>query len=72
MDEVRIPPAGDGFYAAAKHRPDETVEAHYASPERLECAWCFRGWLTIQVEQDGVEHDQAVRCRHCRQASRGE
>ncbi len=38
---------------------DETVEAHYASLERLECARCFGGYLTITVEEDGQERDEA-------------
>jgi hypothetical protein len=66
VDEIRIPLAGDGFYAAAKHRPGgDTVEAHYASLERLECPWCLGGYLTITVEKDGQEHDEAVPCRRC-------
>jgi hypothetical protein len=44
---------------------DETVEAHYASLERLECPWCLGGYLTIKVEEDGQERDEAVRCRRC-------
>jgi hypothetical protein len=44
---------------------DETVETNYASLERLECPWCFGGYLTISVEEDGQEHDEAVRCRRC-------
>ena len=68
MDEVRIPPAGDGFYAAAKHRPDEDLETHYASLERLECPWCLGGYVTITVEEDGQEYDEAVPCKRCRQA----
>ena len=68
MDEIRISLAGDGFYAAAQHRPDETLEAHYASLERLECPWCFGGYLTVTVEEGGQEHDEAVPCKRCRQA----
>ena len=48
VDEKSISPAGDGFYAAAKHRPDQdddTVETHYAALERPhECPLCF-SWL---------------------------
>ena len=45
---------------------DDTLEAHYASLERLdECASCFGGYVTITVEEDGQEHDEAVPCRRC-------
>ena len=60
--------SGDPFYAVAAHRPDETVEAQYASLERLECPWCFGGYLTITVEVDGQERDEAVPCKRCKQA----
>jgi len=68
MDEHTISPAGDPFYATPHHGDQddsETVEAHYASLERLECASCFGGYLTITVEEDGQEHDEAVPCRRC-------
>jgi hypothetical protein len=58
VDEVRIPPAGDGFYAAAKHRPNED------HAERG-CPACFGGYVTFTVEEDGEEHDEAVPCRRC-------
>jgi hypothetical protein len=44
---------------------DDVVEAHYTGLERLECASCFGGYLTITVEEDGQEHDEAVPCRRC-------
>ena len=47
VDTRSISPAGDGFYAAAKHRSDhdDTVETHYAALERPhECPLCF-SWL---------------------------
>jgi hypothetical protein len=44
---------------------DETIEVHYDSLERLVCAWCFRGWLSITVEEDGQEHEEPVPCRSC-------
>jgi len=31
----------------------------------LECASCFGGYITITVEEDGQEHDEAVPCRRC-------
>jgi hypothetical protein len=69
VDEVRIPPAGDGFYAAANHRHDD-IETHYSSLERpRECPFCFRGYVTITVEEDSIEHNEAVPCKHCEQAT---
>ena len=44
---------------------EETVEAHYASLERLECSLCFGGYLTITVEEDGQEREEAMPCRRC-------
>ena len=42
--------AGDPFaYAAA----------------RRECPACFGGYVTITVEEDGEERDEAVPCRRC-------
>ena len=70
MDEHTISPVGDPFYAIADEH-DDTVEAHYASLERLECASCFGGYATITVEEDGQEHDEAVPCRRCSEANNG-
>ena len=70
MGTTSISPAGDGFYAAGKHRPDEDVETHYAALERAECLWCFVGWLTITIEEDGAERDEAAPCRRCSGQSR--
>jgi hypothetical protein len=42
--------AGDPFIAAGRH---------------LDCAGCFGGYVTITVEEDGQEHDEAVPCRRC-------
>ena len=69
MDSKSISPAGDdGFYAAAHHpEHDDTVETHYAALERAECPLCFRGYVTITVEEDGEEYERAVRCRRCEQ-----
>ena len=65
MDTKSIP-AGDPFHAA----PHDTVEAHYASLERLEAPHaCYDGVVFIgrQVEEDGeeVEVMEAVPCRRC-------
>jgi hypothetical protein len=60
VDEIRIPPAGDGFYAAAKHRP--------ASPEAIDETphACMGGWVYLGAEgEDGEEVIEAVRCRRC-------
>jgi hypothetical protein len=68
VDTKSISPAGDGFYAAAKHRSDhdDTVETHYAALERPhECPLCFRGYVTITLEEDGQEHHEAVPCKRC-------
>ncbi len=38
---------------------------HYADA-RDGCPRCFGGYVTITVEEDGVEHDELVPCRRCR------
>jgi len=69
VDEIRIPPVGDGFYAAAKHRDDDdVVETHYASLERACC--CYGGYHYLghmEIGDDGeeVEVIEAVPCRRC-------
>ena len=68
MDTRSISPAGGGFYATADHRPrsdDDPIETHYAALERAECPFCFRGYVTITVEEDSQEHDEAVPCKRC-------
>jgi hypothetical protein len=45
---------------------DDTIEAHYASLERGIPCYCFGGYVTITVEEDGQEHDEAVPCRRCK------
>jgi len=65
VDEHTISPAGDPF-TSQDH--DDTLEAHYASLERLGCASCFGGYVTITVEEDGQEHDEAVPCRGCKRS----
>ena len=69
MDTKSIPPAGDPFYAA---HHDDTVEAHYASLERLESPHaCYDGVVfvghLVESEADGeeVEVIEAVPCRRC-------
>ena len=68
MDEVRIPPAGDPFYAAS--RRDDAIEAHYASLERGIPCYCYGGYHYIghMVEDeygDEVEVFEAVPCQRC-------
>ena len=51
--------------------PDDTVEAHYASLEHLECALCygglvFIGHLELTEEGEEVEVVAPVPCRRCR------
>jgi hypothetical protein len=57
VDEIRISPAGDGFYAAANHRPDVHDETPHA---------CMGGWVFLGFEgEDGEEREEAVPCRRC-------
>ncbi len=52
--------SGDPFYAAAIAR------AHDGRRDRRRgCSLCFGGYVTITVEEDGQEHDEAVPCRRC-------
>jgi hypothetical protein len=67
MDEIRIPPGGDPFYAASRH-PHEDLETHYSSLERA-CG-CYGGYHYVghMVEDehgDEVEVFTAVSCRRC-------
>ena len=62
VDEIRISPAGDGFYAAAKHRPSEATDE---TPHG--CALCMSsGFVFFGVEEDGEEEIEGVPCRRCR------
>ena len=47
-------------YAAAIARARESRR-----PRRRGCSLCFAGYITISVEEDGVERDEAVPCRRC-------
>ena len=68
---VRIPPAGDGFYAAAQRDAHEDVEAHYASLARLDAPHgCYSGVVYIGelvIGEDGEEEEilHPVLCRRC-------
>ena len=76
MDDRSVNPAvraGDGFaYAGAKKRQHAPAEygayldkLRQADDRRRSCPACFRGHVTITVEEDGEEHAEAVRCRGC-------
>jgi hypothetical protein len=72
VDELRISPAGDGFYAAARGREEDTIEAQYAGLERLEekSHGCYEGWVYMgfEGEDDQGEHVELVErvpCRRC-------
>jgi hypothetical protein len=44
---------------------NDTVEVHYSGLERGIPCYCFGGYVTITVEEDGQEYDEAVPCRRC-------
>jgi hypothetical protein len=53
VDEIRISPAGDAFYAAANHRPD-TDETPHA---------CYEGWIFwVFLGYEGVDEDGEQAC----------
>jgi hypothetical protein len=61
VDEIRISPAGDGFYAASS-------EANHTHAEQAErgCSFCLEGWVFIgSIDYDGWEVFEAIRCRRC-------
>jgi hypothetical protein len=64
VDELRIPPAGDPFYAAAKSRTSPVVEPR-------SCPACYAGivYLGELVEDpdtgEEIEVIEAVPCRKC-------
>ncbi len=74
MDKSRIHP---------HHHDDDDLALHHSCLERLErlealavlkapvCTACFGGYVTITVEEDGQEHDEAVPCRRCGQREDG-
>jgi hypothetical protein len=61
MDATDSSPSG---YPSTDH--DDTIEAHYASLERGIPCYCFGGYVTVTVEEDGQEHEEAVPCRRCK------
>jgi hypothetical protein len=61
VDEIRISPAGGGFYAAASG-------ANHIHAEQVErgCSFCLEGWVFMgSVDHDGGEVFEAIRCRRC-------
>jgi hypothetical protein len=72
VDEIRISPAGDGFYAASRLRDEGTIEAQYSGLERLEetphgCygSWVFLGFEGEDEHGEHVELVEWVPCRWC-------
>jgi hypothetical protein len=61
VDEIRISPAGDGFYAAASE-PNHTQ----AEQAERDCSFCLEGWVFLgSIDHDGWEVFEAIRCRRC-------
>jgi hypothetical protein len=61
VDEIRISPAGDGFYAASS----EANNIH-AEQEVPGCLFCLVGWVFLgSIDHDGWEVFEAIRCRRC-------
>jgi hypothetical protein len=61
VDEIRISPAGEGFYFVAS-------EGTYTYPEQAErcCFFCLEGWVFLgSIDHDGWEVFEAIRCRRC-------
>jgi hypothetical protein len=61
VDEIRISPAGEGFYVAAS-------EGDYTLTEQAECdcSFCLQGWVFLgSIDYDGWEVFEAIRCRRC-------
>lgn len=54
--------------AMAKGRlrhPEVAAGDPFAAAGRRSCPSCFGGYVTITVEEDGNERDEAVRCKRC-------
>jgi hypothetical protein len=64
VDEIRITPAGDGFYAA-KLRPSEATDE--TSPRG--CALCMDSGFVFfglaELDEDGEEKTDEVPCWRC-------
>ena len=60
VDEIRISPGGDAFYAVAKHRPATDEKPHG-------CALCMSsGFVFFGIEEGGEEEIELLPCRRCR------
>jgi hypothetical protein len=67
VDEIRISPGGEGFYAASG-----TNHTHVEQAER-DCSFCLEGWVFMgSIDHDGGEVFEAIRCRRCGGAGRTE
>src|SRR5215204_1941298 len=61
VDEIRISPAGEGFYAS----PSEANHTHAEQAER-DCFFCLEGWVFLgSIDHDGWEVFEAIRRRRC-------
>jgi hypothetical protein len=54
---------GSRFDVACKHQVAAAISV--AKRRRRGCPACFGGWITITVEEDGIEHEETARCRRC-------
>ena len=62
MDTKSISPAGDGFYAAANHRPDEDRQP----PHGCIGGVVYIGQMVTDEYGEEVEVFDAVTCERCR------
>jgi hypothetical protein len=59
VDEIRISPAGEGFYVAASE-----ASHTYAEQAERDCCFCLQGWVFLgSIDHDGWEVFEAIRCR---------
>jgi hypothetical protein len=62
VDEIRISPAGDGFYAASS----DASQTHDGQQGGRTCFYCLEGWVFLgSIDYDGGEVFEAIRCRRC-------
>ena len=61
MDEIRISPAGERFYAVSGE-----ANQHYAEQAERDCLLCLEGVaIPGSIDHDGWEVIEAIRCRRC-------
>jgi len=61
VDEIRISPAGERFYAASGE-----ANQTYAEQAERDCSFCLEGWVFLgSIDHDGWEVIEAIRCRRC-------